>query len=124
MLPEKFEKDFRSGVLFIGEKGMLLSGYSKHHLLPEEKFLGFEPPRPWIPDSVGHHEEWIQACKLRTPTLSNFEYAGALSEAVLLGNVAHRAGCKLQWDAKHARVTNCQAAGEFIQHHYRKGWKI
>ena len=57
-------------------------------------------------------------------TLSNFDYAGALTEAVLLGNVAHRAACKLEWDAKRARVTNCKAAGEFVQHQYRKGWKI
>ncbi len=123
-LPAKFEKDFRSGVLFIGEKGMLLSSYSKHYLLPEDKFVGFAPPAPTIPDSVGHHEEWIRACKSGSPTLSNFEYAGALSEAVLLGNVAHRVGQKIEWDAPNARVTNCPAAEQFVQHHYRRGWKI
>src|SRR5204862_7990106 len=58
-LPAKFEKDFHSGVMFIGEKGMLLSGYTKHHLLPEEEFAGFVAPARTIADSVGHHEEWI-----------------------------------------------------------------
>ncbi|MBI3878751.1 MAG: Gfo/Idh/MocA family oxidoreductase [Verrucomicrobia bacterium] len=124
MLPEKFVKNFRAGVLFIGAKGMLLSDYGAHHLFPEQNFIGVDAPKPWIPDSIGHHEEWILACKTGTATLSNFEYAGALSEAVLLGNVAHRAGCKLEWDAAPARVKNCPAAEEFVQHHYRKGWKI
>src|SRR6185436_3213940 len=51
--------DWRNGVLFVGEKGMLLADYGKHKLLPEEKFAGFQPPQPFIPDSVGHHAEWI-----------------------------------------------------------------
>ncbi|HEY6168871.1 MAG TPA: Gfo/Idh/MocA family oxidoreductase [Verrucomicrobiae bacterium] len=123
-LPEKFEKEFRAGVLFVGEKGMLLSGYTKYHLLPEERFTGFVAPKPWIADSAGHHEEWIRACKTGSPTLSNFDYAGALTEVVLLGNVAHRAGCKLEWDAANLRAKNCRAADEFLQHHYREGWKL
>jgi len=123
-LPEKFEKEFRSGVLFIGQKGMLLSGYTKHHLLPEEKFAEVRPPKPFIADSIGHHEEFILACKTGSRTLSNFDYAGALTEAALLGNVAHRCDCKLEWDAASLRAKNCAAADEFIQHHYRTGWKI
>jgi predicted dehydrogenase len=123
-LPEKFAKDFRAGVLFIGSGGMLLSNYSQQHLLPEEKFAGWKRPEPTIAKSVGHHEEWIRACKTGSPTLSNFAYAGALSEAVLLGNVAHRAGQKIVWDTKTCRVTNCPAAAEFVQHQYRAGWKI
>ncbi|HTD66309.1 MAG TPA: Gfo/Idh/MocA family oxidoreductase, partial [Candidatus Limnocylindria bacterium] len=37
---ELFAK-FKGGVLFIGEKGMLVSDYGKHALLPEEKFKDF-----------------------------------------------------------------------------------
>lgn len=113
-----------SGVLFVGEKGNLLSDYSRHILLPEDKFQDYTRPEPFIPNSIGHHKEWVQACKTGSPTTCNFDYSGALSEAVLLGNVAFRAGERLEWDTKKLRATNTRAADEFVHHHYRKGWKI
>ena len=65
-----------SGVLFIGDKGMLVSDYGRYKLLPEETFKDFKPPEPFIPASRGHHQEWIHACKTGDPTTCNFEYAG------------------------------------------------
>lgn len=121
--PEQATK-WKSGVLFVGKKGMLMSDYGKHVLLPEKDFEGFVPPEPSIPNSIGHHREWIEACKTGGTTTCNFDYSGALTETVLLGNVAFRVGKKLEWDAKKLRATNCSEADEFIQHHYRKGWKI
>lgn len=112
------------GTLFIGDKGKLQSSYGKHRLLPEKDFVGFVPPKPTIPRSIGHHEEWIQACKTGGPTTCNFDYAGALTEAGLLGNVAYRVGKKIEWDPKTLRAKNCPEAEQFIQHHYRAGWKI
>ena len=38
--------------------------------------------------------------------MSNFDYAGRLTETVLLGNLAMRAGQKIEWDAKNLKVTN------------------
>ncbi len=113
-----------AGSLFVGAKGMLLADYGNRMLLPEKDFVGFTPPTPFIPDSIGHHNEWIAACKTEGPTTCNFDYAGALTESVLLGNVAYRAGKKLEWDAKKLRATNCPEADDFIQHQYRRGWKI
>ena len=69
------------GTLFVGEKGMLLAGYDKRVLLPEKQFEGFVPPKPTIPDSIGHHKEWVEACKTGGPTTCNFDYSGALTEA-------------------------------------------
>lgn len=115
---------YRGGVLFIGEKGMLISDYGKHTLLPEEKFKDFQRPPQFIPSSVGHHKEWIQAIKTGGTPTCTFEYSGPLSEAALLGNVAYRVGKKLEWDAAKVRATNCPEADEFIQHHYRSGWRL
>ncbi len=120
---ELFAK-YRSGVLFVGEKGMLVSDYSKHALLPEEKFKDFVRPQPFIPNSIGHHKEWTQAIKTGGSTTCHFGYSGPLTETALLGNVAYRVGRKLEWDAVKLRATNCREADEFIDHHYRTGWKI
>jgi len=124
LLEPALAERWKSGVLFVGRKGWLLSDYNRHVLLPEKDFAGFVPPQPFIPDSIGHHQEWIHACKIGGPTTCNFDYSGALTEAALLGNVAYRAGCKIEWDSKNLRAKNCPAAQEFIQHHYRRGWSI
>lgn len=118
------EKWKGGGVLFIGKKGMIISDYGNHTLLPEADFAGFVPPTPSIPDSIGHHAEWIEACKTGGPTTCNFDYSGALTEAVLLGNVAYRVGQKIEWDSAHLRAKNCAKADEFIHHQYRTGWAI
>lgn len=113
-----------SGVLFVGDKGMLLSNYGKHVLLPEKTFADFERPDPFIPASRGHHAEWIHAAKTGEPTTCNFEYAGWLTEANHLGNVAFRAGKKLEWDPEKLRATNAPEAEPFIRGEYSKGWKL
>ncbi len=113
-----------SGVLFVGDKGMLLSDYGKHMLLPETKYKDYKRPEPSIPKSLGHYAEWIHACKTGSPTTCNFEYAGWLTEANHLGNVAYRAGKKLEWDAAAMKATNCPAADQYLKREYRKGWSL
>ena len=74
-------------------------------------------------NDAAHHAEWIAACKGEGKALSHFDYSGPMTEAVLLGNVALRAGKKIQWDAKQLKVTNVPEANEFIRKEYRKGWE-
>jgi predicted dehydrogenase len=112
------------GVLFIGPRGMLLADYSKHVLLPEKAFADYKrPPHP-IPDSLGHHAEWLHACKTGAPTTCHFGYSGLLTEANHLGNVAYRAGQRIEWDAPALRIPNAPAAEQFLGREYRKGWKL
>ncbi len=113
-----------SGVLFVGDKGMLLADYGKHLLLPEAQYRDFQPPAPFIPPSIGHHAEWIHACKTGAPTTCNFGYAGWLTEANHLGNVAYRVGKKLEWDPDTMRAKNAPEADPFIRREYRAGWKL
>jgi predicted dehydrogenase len=115
---------WNNGVLFIGDQGMLLSDYGKHILLPEAKYADFKRPDPFIPKSLGHHAEWIHACKTGAPTTCNFEYAGWLTEANHLGNVAFRAGRKLEWDARNLRAKNAPGIEPLIHRKYRQGWKL
>lgn len=121
---DKAIPQWANGVLFVGDKGMLLSDYGKHVLLPESEFADFKRPEPFIPPSRGHHAEWLHACKTGEPTTCNFEYSGWLTEANHLGNVAYRVGRKLEWDAANLRATNCPAADPLIHREYRPGWSL
>jgi hypothetical protein len=94
---------------------MLLADYSRRLLLPENQFKDYRPPTPSIPSSPGHHEQWIEACKTGKPTDSNFDYAGPLTEANHLGNVAYRVGKKLEWDPVSMKAKNCPEADRLIR---------
>ncbi len=113
-----------TGILFIGDKGMVLADYGKHVLLPEEKFKDFQRPAQFIPDSPGHHAEWLNAIRNGTPTGSPFSYAGLLTIANHLGNVAYRSQQKLIWDAAQMKATNCPEADRFISRKPRSGWSL
>lgn len=113
-----------SGVLFVGSRGMLLADYGKYQLLPEKQFADFARPARSIPDSIGHHAEWIRACKTGSPTTCPFSYSGLLTEANHLGNVAYRAGKRIEWDAKAARLRGTPETEALLGREYRKGWSL
>ena len=123
-LTEGKAPNWGAGSLFIGDKGMLIADYGRHQLLPEDQFKGYKPPERSIPRSIGHHDEWIKACKEGTPTTCNFDYATALTETVLLGNVAYRSGKKIQWDSANLKCINAPEAEKFLRREYRKGWEL
>jgi predicted dehydrogenase len=110
-----------NGSLFIGDKGKLLFDRTRPlRLTPTPK--DFALPRQILPRSPGHYVEWIRACKGGGPALSNFDYAGPLTEAVLLGNVALRTGKKIEWNAQKLEVRNAPEVARFIRREYRAGW--
>jgi predicted dehydrogenase len=118
--------EWGNGVLFVGDKGMLLAEYFKYRLLPEKDFPT-EPPDESKHDhdyERKHHQEWIHAIKTGGTTSCNFDYSGALAESVLLGNAAFRSGQKIVWDPATLQTPGNPLAQEYIHHHYRAGWKI
>lgn len=118
--------DWGIGVAFVGEGGVLVADYGKLVLSPAEKFKDFRlpPNAATIPSSTGHYAEWIQAAKSGGESLCNFAYSGALIEHNLLGNVAHRAGTKLEWNAEKLDASNAPQARAFISKEYRHGWEL
>jgi predicted dehydrogenase len=112
------------GILFIGDRGMLAADYGRRQLLPQDQFRDLAAPEPRIPDSIGHWNEWVQACRTGSPTTCNFDYSGALTETVLLGIVAYRSGEKLTWDAEQLQVSNSSRAEEFLNKSYRSGFEV
>lgn len=115
------------GTLYIGEKGKILDD----KILPLSLRESYKIPAPSIPASPGHEEEWIQACKGGVPAGSDFEWAGPLTETVLLGNIALRRELKekmssqvLNWDPDKFGFPNMPEADQFLHYEYRTGWMI
>jgi predicted dehydrogenase len=121
------ELNKEDGALFIGDKGKILVegwGGASPRLIPETKMQEFKRPPKTLPRSIGHHKEFIEACKGRGTTRSNFDFAGPLTEAVLLGSICTRAGGgKLTWDPVNLK-TNSDLANRYIHYEYRKGWTL
>ena len=113
-----------SGVLFVGDDGMLQSTYSSHKLYPENRDWKIPSPDNPIPASIGHHAEWIAACKGEGEALCRFSYSGPLTETVLLGTVAHQAGQPIRWDGATGTVTNNQSADAMLSTPHREGWTM
>jgi hypothetical protein len=114
------------GLLFVGDNGTIMCGFngSNPRLLPESRMQEFTPPPPTLPRSQGHYCEWLEACKGGPPAGASFGFEGPITEALLLGNVAVRAGQKLQWEAAGMKVLNSTDAQAHVRPEYRPGWAL
>jgi predicted dehydrogenase len=127
--PEELEPGQKlpeNGVLCIGDKGKMLCEFAQPpRIIPESKMLEYKRPVKTLPRSKGHFVEWIEACKGRGPAPgSNFDYAAALTEMMLLGNVALRAQEKIFWDGPNMKVTNSRNLDHLVREEYRTGWSL
>lgn len=147
-LPESFQERVRkqreeggnktSGAVVVGSNGLLFSpdDYgARYFLLPEDKFADYQPPEqtlPRIPHKAAGDQrqkwEFVSTCKgeYEPGTMSNFGYAGRLTETILVGNLAMRAGegQRIEWDAEKLMSTNVPEVNQFVQREYRPGWEI
>ena len=127
--PEGFPEDEKMpgrGVLFVGDKGLMLCGGAggKPRLLPESRFEGYNGPAPTLPRVKSHHRDWLDACKGGRPAGSNFDYATRLTEITLLGVLAVRTGGKIHWNPADLKAKGMPQADAIIQGSYRKGWEV
>lgn len=122
-----------SGCILVGEKGIIYSPNdygAEYYMLPDEQFEHYEKPPQSLPRNgqgdLGMKKEWVAAIKGGPPAMSNFNYSARLSEFILLGNVAIRAGAQhpLQWDGEAMKVTNWPEANAFLKREYRKGYEL
>lgn len=127
-----------SGAIIVGSKGILFSpdDYgAKYYLLPEDKYTDYKLPEqtlPRIPYKAGGDErqkwEFVQTVKgeYEPGTMSNFGYAGRLTETILVGNLAMRAGegQRIEWNAKDLTSPNVEAINKFVNREYREGWTL
>jgi len=140
---ELFGDDGGGGVLIIGTKGKMMCGTygSDPRLLPTSKTKEVNVPQTLARVPEGHYVQWVNACLAgygKKEVSSPFEYAGPLTETILMGNLALRAGMiavtnekgrrtfpgrkKLLWDAPNMKITNYDAANQYVKREYRAGW--
>jgi predicted dehydrogenase len=120
------------GSLVIGSKGTLFTrtwhgGQTEGDmfvLLPRKQYEGVAMPAQSVPRTPSHHHEWVDACRGQGKTLSEFGYASRLTESLLLGNVALRAGKAIEWDSSAMRATNAPEAEAFVKPTFRTGWSL
>lgn len=112
-----------SGSLFFGEGGaMLLPHVGMPQLFPQEKFASHTIEKV---AGSSHYHAWVDSALSGRPTSDDFDYAGPLTEAVLLGNVAtHLPGTELKWDAAKFVLTGHADAQRLLTKEYRQGWEI
>jgi hypothetical protein len=141
-----------NGVLIIGEKGIISTNINDSSPLMPKLYLNdgttdFGPEvEPNDEPEYGHQRKWVDACKAgfdspeHRALTSSFDYAGPMTETVLMGNLAIRsfmlqkknskgkmefiARKKLLWDGENTRITNMEAANQFVGRTYRKGWEV
>jgi predicted dehydrogenase len=115
--------DRGAGIAFFGTKGTMHGHYNDYKIISEGEEI--KEPDPFLPRSVGHHREWLDAIKSRQACSCNFEYGHQLTTVGNLGNIALKTGRTLEWDAQQERVTNCDEANNYLlRKEYRKPWEL
>jgi len=145
-------KDSANGVLIIGEKGIISTNINDSSpLMPKlYRFDGTTDFGPEVEEMIepeyGHQRKWVDACKAgygskeHLSLTSSFDYAGPMTETVLMGNLAIRSYLlrkenaqgrmeyygrkKLLWDGENMRITNFEEANQFVTREYREGFKM
>jgi predicted dehydrogenase len=115
------------GVMYVGEKGMIVAGFSGQNprVYPESKTYQAPPrqrrPGAQLPDRA--IDQWVAACKGGPAPLASFQAQAPATEAFLLGCLAQRlAGTRLEWDSAAMKVTSSEGANRFVDPPYRGNW--
>jgi len=114
------------GLLFVGDKGKILCGFSgaDPRLIPQRKMDAYQKPPETLPRPIGELDQWIHACQGGRPSDASFENVYPFAETVCLGNVALRVEKKLTWDSEKMQFTNSPEANKLLQREYRRGWEL
>ena len=117
-----------NGIYYVGDQGTMLGGgwAGTPRLIPESRMKEAQLPPKSIPRSIGHHAEWIQACKERKPegAKAGFAYSGPYTESLLVGNLALRLQKPIEWNSAAMQATNAPDAEPLIRKTYRPGFGI
>jgi hypothetical protein len=115
----------REGMMFVGDKGKIIADFRG-----EEPVL-YSEKKKITPDKISTEDEpkdgnalWINSFKNNTQSPGSFIYAGPVTETILLGAVALRAGERVEYDSANMRITNVPDTNKYMVREYRKGWEL
>ena len=112
----------KQGALYVGEAGrMVLPHCSMPTFYPDSVLDGVDKKGF---QNVNHYTQFLNAIQGKDKTLAGFDYAGPLTDVVLLGAVALRTGKKIRWDGPNRKATNAPEADKYIKPAFRKGWGL
>ncbi len=122
-------KNIGHGAMFKGSQGYIIADFDSRIVMPygSKADMTYYKPRSTeniIPDVGAFQQEWIDACKGNLKTSCDFDYAGKMSETMLLGLVAYRVGKKISYDGASGKVTDCDEANALLSKKYREGWTL
>ena len=119
------------GAMFKGDKGVLVSDFRSHLIIPAGNINNMSHFKPRSADKalpdLGHFQkQWVEACKNGRPakTACNFKYSADMIETMCLGLAAFRAGKELDYDGTKGVFTNDASANQYLTKEYRKGWTM
>lgn len=138
LLPDNVQLDPGGGVIFYSEKGILVHGtYAANPKLCPQSLMevAAKVPKTYFRVEKGgegefaqakHRMNWIHAIKGKEQATCPFDYASRLTETMLLGVVAMKAGQskKIIYDGEKGQITNLPEANQYLQREYRKGWTL
>ena len=122
MLEGEKPKENSGGVVIEGTRGKLVSigDYAG-----QVNYYHMDKPKVEYEKSPGHFDEWVIAINGGSSAKSNFpDYAGPLTETILLGNLAIWANKRVEWDAEMVRATNAPELESFVRRPYREGYSL
>jgi hypothetical protein len=115
----------REGMMFVGDKGKIIAGFlGENPLFFDEKNKGISVYTPSEAGQQNSNDVWINSFKNNTQSPGSFIYAGPVTETILLGAVALRAGRKVEYDSAKMKITNNEEANKYLTREYRKGWEL
>jgi len=110
----------QSGIMYVGSKGKMLGT----RIIPESKMKAYKAPRKTLQRRGGTWSEWFEAMRGGQSATCQFDWAGPLTEIVLLGNIAIRTGKGIDWDGRNMQITNDRDANNYIKEPYHNGWSL
>ena len=115
------------GMMFVGDKGKILAGFlcEEPQLLPKSRMDAYTKGKQMPKDDDEYDNAvWIDAFRNKKESPGSFLNAGTVTETILLGGIALRAGRKVVYDSVNMKIPNYPEAEKFFYREYRKGWEL
>ena len=117
----------RRGIYLHGTNGTLIGDYGVLEVVREACFLNafkLDDIPKVIPESVGHHREWLDSIRSRQQASCNVGYHSKLDMSVALSLLSLKLGRSIQFDPASEKIVGDAEAQRLAIPEYRAPWKF